>query len=290
MFKATKNSYQVPVDGRFKLSSTSTTPPENSDPKKKLKKKLSSLIEEMGELQNTLYAHNQHSLLLIFQAMDAAGKDGTIRAVMSGINPSGCQVHAFKQPSSKELDHDFLWRTSRCLPERGCIGIFNRSYYEEALVVRVHPGYLKYQHLPYSEQLNTQQFWEQRFQSIRDHEQHLARNGTVVLKFWLNVSKEEQRQRFLSRLNEPEKHWKFSSKDVEERQHWDQYMDAYQQVLANTSRSWAPWYAIPADNKAYMRVSVAKIIVKTLKSLKLEYPKLSQEEYAKFAEMRKRLK
>ena len=290
MFKATKNSYQVPVDGHFKLSSTSTTPPENSDPKKKLKKKLSSLIEEMGELQNTLYAHNQHSLLLVFQAMDAAGKDGTIRAVMSGINPSGCQVHAFKQPSSKELDHDFLWRTSRCLPERGCIGIFNRSYYEEALVVRVHPGYLKYQHLPYSEQLNTQQFWEQRFQSIRDHEQHLARNGTVVLKFWLNVSKEEQRQRFLSRLNEPEKHWKFSSKDVEERQHWDQYMDAYQQVLANTSRSWAPWYAIPADNKAYMRVSVAKIIVKTLKSLKLEYPKLSQEEYAKFAEMRKRLK
>ena len=290
MFKATKNSYRVPVDGRFKLSGTSTTPPENSDSKKKLEKKLNSLIEEMGELQNTLYAHNQHSLLLIFQAMDAAGKDGTIRAVMSGINPSGCQVHAFKQPSSKELDHDFLWRTSRCLPERGCIGIFNRSYYEEALVVRVHPGYLKYQHLPHSEQLNTQQFWEQRFQSIRDHEQHLARNGTVVLKFWLNVSKEEQRQRFLSRLNEPEKHWKFSSKDVEERQHWDQYMDAYQQVLANSSRSWAPWYAIPADNKAYMRVCVAKIIVKTLKSLKLEYPKLSQEEYAKFSEMRKLLK
>lgn len=289
MFKAAKNPYLVPVNGRFKLSKTSTIPPEDHPSRKKLKAQLGKLVEEMGELQNTLYAHNQHSLLLIFQAMDAAGKDGTIRAVMSGINPSGCQVHAFKQPSTEELDHDFLWRTSRSLPERGRIGIFNRSYYEEALVVRVHPGYLKYQHLPDRERLNTEQFWEHRFQSIRDHERHLARNGTVVLKFWLNVSKDEQRQRFLSRLDEPEKHWKFSSRDVEERQHWDQYMDAYEQVLSNTSRPWAPWYAIPADNKAYMRVRVAKIIVKTLKSLNLEYPVLSKEEYAKFAEMRKLL-
>lgn len=290
MFKAKKHIHRVPYKGDFTLSSTSTQPPEAIPSKKKLKLQLGQLVEQMAELQNRLYAHNQQALLLIFQAMDAAGKDGTIRAVTKGINPSGCQVYAFKQPSSEELEHDFLWRSSRCLPERGRIGIFNRSYYEEALVVRVHPGYLKYQHLPDSAQLNSKQFWAQRFQSIRDHEQHLARNGTVVLKFWLNVSKEEQRQRFLSRLDEPEKHWKFSSKDVEERQHWNQYMDAYQQMLSNTSRPWAPWYAIPADNKAYMRVCVAEVIVKTLKSLDLQYPQLSKAEYAKFSEMRQRLK
>jgi PPK2 family polyphosphate:nucleotide phosphotransferase len=249
-----------------------------------LRKELGKLTERLSELQRRFYAHDRHSLLLVFQAMDAAGKDGTVRAVMSGVNPTGCQVFSFKQPSAEERDHDFLWRTSRCLPERGRIGIFNRSYYEEVLVVRVHPEYLQGQQLPEIDDL--EMLWQHRYESIRDHERHLARNGTVILKFWLNVSHEEQRQRFLSRLDEPEKNWKFSAGDVRERGFWKQYMRAYETALSETSRPWAPWYAIPADNKPYMRARVSEIIVRTLESLDLRYPEVSAEERANFDEMR----
>ena len=203
---------------------------------------------------------------------------------MSGINPAGCQVFSFKQPTPEELDHDFLWRTTKCLPERGRIGIFNRSYYEEVLVVRVHPEYLKGQKLP--DGVDLKNIWQQRYESIRDHEKHLARNGTVILKFWLNVSKEEQRQRFLSRIDEPRKNWKFSAGDVHERRFWQDYMAAYEEAINATSRPWAPWYAIPADDKPFMRLSVAEIIVANLKKLDLKYPTVEDKEKARFSEMR----
>jgi PPK2 family polyphosphate:nucleotide phosphotransferase len=283
MFKAVSNDYLVPFDGSFAREAFPTEI-EDKPGKKTLKKELEEEVERLHDLQRVFYAHDRHSLLLVFQAMDAAGKDSTIRAVMSGINPAGCQVFSFKKPTPKELDHDFLWRTTCCLPERGRIGIFNRSYYEEVLVVRVHPEYLKYQQLPAS--LDLSDVWNERFESIRDMEKHLARNGTVILKFWLNVSKEEQRQRFLSRLDEPEKNWKFSTGDVVERGHWDDYMHAYQEALNATSRPWAPWYAIPADDKPYMRLTVARIIRKTLESLALEYPKVDAKEQVRFDEMR----
>ena len=212
------------------------------------------------------------------------GKDGTIRAVMSGVNPAGCQVSSFKVPSKEEIDHDFLWRTTKRLPERGRIGIFNRSYYEEVLVVRVHPEYLKGQRLPEIPPL--EQLWTERYESIREHEKHLARNGTVILKFWLNVSHAEQKERFLSRLDEPEKNWKFSSGDVRERGFWKDYMRAYEDALNATSRPWAPWYAIPADSKSYMRMCVAEIVVATLKGLGLHYPAADAKEQARFDEMR----
>lgn len=285
MFKALKNPYLVPYNGKLQIKDFSTKPPKGAPDKKKRKKLLEELIEEMQDLQRVFYAHDKYALLLIFQAMDAAGKDGTIRAVMSGINPAGCQVFSFKQPTPQELDHDFLWRTTRCLPERGRIGIFNRSYYEETLVVRVHPHYLKSQKLPYS--IDHEKIWQDRYKAIRDHEKHLAQTGTVILKFWLNVSKEEQKNRFFDRLNKPRKNWKFSSGDVTERSFWKDYMEAYEKALNETSRPWAPWYAIPADDKPYMRLSVSEIIVKTLKKLKLQYPSLDAKERAKFSEMRK---
>ena len=208
--------------------------------------------------------------------MDAAGKDSTIRSVMSGINPAGCQVFSFKKPSDKELDHDFLWRTSKCLPERGRIGIFNRSYYEEVLVVKVHPEILGYQNLP--DKINLKTIWQKRYESICEHEKHLARNGTVILKFWLNVSKAEQKNRFLSRIDEQEKHWKWSSADLKERKCWDDYMSAYEDALNATSKSWAPWYAIPADDKPFMRYCVADILKNTLQSLGLKFPSLGVKE------------
>jgi PPK2 family polyphosphate:nucleotide phosphotransferase len=220
--------------------------------------------------------------------MDAAGKDSTIRAVMSGINPAGCQVYSFKQPTPEELDHDFLWRTTRCLPEKGRIGIFNRSYYEEVLIVRVHPQFLDNQKLP--DPVVPDKLWKERYESICDHEKHLARNGMVILKFWLNVSKEEQRQRFLSRLEEPHKNWKFSEADLKERQFWPEYMQAFEDTLNSTSKPWAPWYAIPADDKPYMRLSVAEIIVESLKSLNLKYPTVNDLEKRRFLELTKRLK
>jgi PPK2 family polyphosphate:nucleotide phosphotransferase len=238
-------------------------------------------------LQRVLAAGDRHSVLLVFQAMDAAGKDSTIRSVMQGIDPSGCQVFSFKKPSSLELDHDFLWRTACRFPERGRIGIFNRSQYEEVLVVRVHPKILAYQQLP--GEVNLERIWDERLTSIRQQEEHLARNGTVILKFWLNVSKDEQKKRFLARLDDPAKNWKFEPGDVVERRHWDDYMLAYQEALSATSRPWAPWYAIPADDKPYMQARVASIIIDALQSIGLRYPEPSDEDRAEFAESRAEL-
>ena len=286
MFKAVKSKFLVPFDESFSLSDVSSTS-QSFDPKKDYKKKLNEIVEELHDLQRILYAHDKHALLLIFQAMDAAGKDSTIRAVMSGINPAGCQVFSFKKPSTQELDHDFLWRTNRSLPERGRIGIFNRSYYEEVLVVRVHPSILEFQNLPDKIDLDT--IWQERFESIQDLEKHLARNGTVVIKFWLNVSKEEQKNRFLARIDTQEKNWKWSSSDLKERGHWQDYMQAYEDALRATSKPWAPWYAIPADDKPYMRYSVAKIVKETLESLDLRYPTLDENEREKLSQARAQL-
>ena len=286
MFEAVKNPCLVPFNSDFNLSEASTLN-ENIPDKKTSKKRLEKLVDELDDLQRRLYASDKHSVLLVFQAMDAAGKDSTIRAVMSGVDPAGCQVFSFKQPSSEELDHDFLWRTAKSLPQRGRIGIFNRSYYEEVLVVRVHPEYLGGQKLPF--QVGLDELWQQRYESIRDHEKHLARNGTVVLKFWLNVSRDEQRKRFLSRLDDQRKNWKFSSGDVDESGLWSDYMNAYEQALNATSRPWGPWYAIPADDKPSARLQVAEIIVESLKSLNLEYPKVSERHLKEIGEMRKLL-
>lgn len=231
-------------------------------------------IARLSELQEKLYAQDRWSLLLIFQALDAAGKDSTIKHVMSGINPQGCQVYAFKAPSSEELDHDFLWRTACRLPERGRIGIFNRSYYEEVLVVRVHPELLKEQKLAPS--LITKHLWNERFEDINAFEQYLSRNGVVIRKFFLHVSKEEQRKRFLKRLQEPEKHWKFALRDVQERQHWDDYLRAYEDMIHHTSSSYAPWHVVPADHKWFTRLVVAAVIVDTLEGLGLVYPGMDE--------------
>ena len=285
MFEAAASPYLVTDDGKFRVKHADNAPPKGSPDKKVCKERLAKLTDEISDLQRILYAHDRHAILLIFQAMDAAGKDSTIRAVMSGINPAGCQVFSFKQPTPEELDHDFLWRTAKCLPERGRIGIFNRSYYEEVLAVRVHPDYLKAQKLP--DRVNLKNIWHQRYESIRDHEKHLARNGTVILKFWLNVSRETQRQRFLSRLDEPRKNWKFSAGDVHERTFWKDYMKAYEDTINATSRPWGPWYAIPADDKPFMRFCVAEIIVANLKKLGLKYPAVEDEEKARFSQMRK---
>jgi len=287
MFTAADNHYLVPFDGSFKQNDVPSVPPDGYADKKDLKKKLKNIIVELDELQQILYAHDKYALLLIFQAMDAAGKDSTIRAVMTGINPAGCQVYSFKQPTPEEIDHDFLWRTTKCLPERGRIGIFNRSYYEEVLIVRVFPEFLSGQKLPY--QINVKTIWKERYESICDHEEHLARSGTIILKFWLKVSKEEQKKRFLDRINKPHKNYKFSAYDVEKRQYWDKYMNAYEKAIGSTSRPWAPWYTIPADNKPYMRYIVADTICKNLKQLNMRYPKVNSQEKKRFTEMRKKL-
>ena len=287
MFKAVPSPYLAPFDGSFLVPEAPTSPPEDAPGKKQAKRQLKELVGELDDLQRMLYARNRYAMLLIFQAMDAAGKDSTIRAVMRGVNPAGCQVFSFKQPSAEELDHDTLWRTSLRLPERGRIGVFNRSYYEEVLVVRVHPSILENERLPFVPEPAV--LWQQRFESFREHEQHLARSGTVILKFWLNVSHEQQRQRFLARIDEPHKNWKFSSSDVKERHYWEAYMQAYQDAINATSRPWAPWYAIPADSKPYMRLCVADIIVRSLQSLGLAYPTLGPEEHAELEEMRRLL-
>ena len=288
MYQAVDSPYLVPFDGTFKLKGASTVPPEDAPDKSARKEQLAALVEELSELQHILYAHDHHAVLMIFQAMDAAGKDSTIRAVLSGVDPAGCEVYSFKRPNEHELDHDFLWRTAQCLPQRGRIGVFNRSYYEEVLAVRVHPELLSAQKLPHRPK-NPDELWQQRHESIRDHEKHLARNGTVILKFWLNVSPEEQRDRLLARLEEPAKNWKFEQGDLAERAKWKDYMAAYQDTLNETSRPHAPWYAIPADSKSFMRMTVADILVRTLKSLDLKYPKLAKEELAKFGEMKAQL-
>ena len=285
MFEAPASPYLVPFDGTFRVSEAPTTPA--TDGPRHTGKNRKQNTRNLNRLQRVLAAGDKHALLLIFQAMDAAGKDSTIRAVMQGVDPSGCQVFTFKKPSSLELDHDFLWRTTCRLPERGRIGIFNRSQYEEVLVVRVHPKILDYQKLP--DPIDYDTIWDNRLRSICEQEEHLARNGTVVLKFWLNVSKDEQKRRLLSRLDEPSKNWKFESGDVVERRHWDNYMQAYEDALSATSRPWAPWFSIPADDKPYMQARVAEIIIETLQNIGLKYPEPSDEDRAEFAEARKEL-
>jgi PPK2 family polyphosphate:nucleotide phosphotransferase len=266
---------RVRPSSKVRLKSIDTDSTGSYESKETAQKHLRQGVEELRRMQEMLYAQDQQALLLVFQAMDGAGKDSTIEHVMSGVNPQGCQVFSFKSPSSEELDHDFLWRTAKCLPERGRIGIFNRSYYEETLVVRVHPEYLEKQRLP--RELATDRIWDHRFEDIRNWEKYLTRNGTVIRKFFLHVSKDEQKRRFLARLEEPEKNWKFQPGDVKERALWDDYQRAYEDMLGATSTTYAPWHIIPADHKWFARLAVADIIIDTLRSMKLHYPKLSKE-------------
>lgn len=258
-----------------------------SESKEKARDLLLRGVDSLRDLQDRLYAQSRWGVLLIFQAMDAAGKDGTIKHVMSGINPQGCQVYSFKAPSSEELNHDFLWRTSKCLPERGRIGVFNRSYYEETLIVRVHPKILAGQRLPAS--LLSKRIWKQRFEDIRNFETYLSRNGIVVLKFFLHVSRKEQKRRFMERLDVPDKNWKFSLSDVNERLHWKEYMYAYEEMIRGTATKDAPWYVIPADNKWFTRLAVASAIVEKLDSLKLQYPKVDEAKLSELMAARRAL-
>jgi PPK2 family polyphosphate:nucleotide phosphotransferase len=257
-----------------------------------LKARAVQLLEEntrdLAAAQELLYASDTYSVLIVLQAMDAAGKDGTIKHVMSGVNPQGCQVFSFKQPSAEEIDHNFLWRYMRDLPERGRIGIFNRSYYEDVLVVRVHPEILASQRLPPGNRGNNK-FWNARFDDINAFERHLTRNGTIILKFFLHISKKEQKKRFLERLDREDKHWKFSFSDLKEREYWDDYQEAFEEALTNTSTEWAPWWVIPADHKWVSRALVAGIISRSIHSLGLEMPKLSAQQERQLAEARKRL-
>ncbi|HZV82521.1 MAG TPA: ADP-polyphosphate phosphotransferase [Geobacteraceae bacterium] len=256
--------------------------------KKQYQEILGEHIEEMRALQGLLYAHNRYSVLLIFQAMDAAGKDGAIKHVMSGVNPQGCQVFSFKQPSTEELDHDFLWRTMCRLPERGRIGIFNRSYYEEVLIVRVHPEILYTQGIP-NELLDEKTVWEQRYDSIVDFEKHLHRNGTRIIKFFLHLSQEEQRKRFIERIDKPEKNWKFGQGDIDEMKFWKDYMMAYEECLSETSTKHGPWYVVPADDKENARLIISKVILDTLKGLKMSYPEPTKERREELLSIRKLL-
>lgn len=266
---------QASCKGDFSLQNLSSSFPDATD-KKRQEKGLKKETKKLDLLQQKLYAQDSHSILCVFQAIDAAGKDSTIRSVFGRLNPAGFQVHSFKAPSKEELDHDFLWRTASRLPERGRIGIFNRSYYEETLVVKVHPEYLSSQRL--DAEVNDD-FWQQRYKSIRTHEEHLVANGTVVLKFWLNVSKAEQKQRFLSRLERPEKHWKFSANDLVERGYWEDYMAAYEDCIRHTSTEYAPWYVIPADDKPAMRHEVARIVRRTLEKMDPQFPQLDADDF-----------
>ncbi|MGC6492447.1 MAG: PPK2 family polyphosphate kinase [Myxococcota bacterium] len=278
---------QVPFDGSFRLDTRSTVPASPLRDKV-AKAQLKDTVKAFAEHQRALYAEDRRSLLLIFQAIDAAGKDSTIRAVTRGVNPAGFQIHSFKAPNAEELDHDFLWRTAKRLPERGRIGIFNRSYYEEVLVVRVHPEYLAGQRIDVPDPIDD--LWTRRFEAIRAHERHLADNGTVIMKFFLHVSRDEQARRFLSRLQNPHKNWKFSASDLKERAHWDSYQHAFSEALAATSTPWAPWYVIPADNKPNMRLSVATLIEAQLRTMNLTYPALDAENRARLPEFEAQLK
>ena len=259
----------------------------DSEDKPRAKEALAFGIEALAALQDKLYAQDRWAVLLMFQAMDAAGKDGTIKHVMSGVNPQGCQVYSFKAPSAEDLDHDFLWRCMKYVPERGRIGIFNRSYYEETLVVRVHPEFLDKQTLP--PELVTKDIWKGRFHDIRSFERYLTRNGVVIRKFFLHVSKREQKRRFLERLENPEKNWKFSANDIKERAYWGDYMTAYEDVIRHTSTPEAPWYVVPADNKWFTRIVVAAAVIETLDALKLHYPKVSKEKLKELAATRQAL-
>ncbi|HTP80992.1 MAG TPA: polyphosphate kinase 2 family protein [Bacteroidota bacterium] len=250
-------------------------------------KRLTRDVDEIAKYQDVLYAQDIYAILMIFQAMDAAGKDGAVKHVMSGINPQGCQVYSFKAPSAEELDHDYLWRCMKALPERGRIGIFNRSYYEEVLIVRVHPEMLVRQKLP--PMPKGKKFWKARYDEINDFERYLVRNGILVLKFFLNVSKEEQKRRFLKRIEDADKNWKFSATDSKERGFWDDYMEAYEEAFNHTSTPWAPWYILPADHKWFTRAVVSSILLKTLKSLRMSYPKVTQQHKAELAKIRRQL-
>ena len=278
--------YRIDDGGDFRLKHVD--PADTSGLKSEFKQEAQVLLQQgvqrLSELQDRLYAQNQWALLLIFQAMDAAGKDSTIKHVMSGVNPQGVQVYSFKSPSLEELDHDYLWRCNRCLPERGRVGIFNRSYYEEVLVVRVHPEYLKAQQVP--EQLVTKKIWEERYEDINNFETYLARNGIAVCKFFLHVSREEQKKRFLKRLEDPQKNWKFSAADVKERACWDDYQDAYEQMIRHTAKDIAPWYVVPADHKWFTRLAVAGAVADVMGNLDLQYPTLTPEEKQKLAEQK----
>jgi len=280
--------FLVKEGSKLNLSKHATDFTGDYTDKKQAVKDLQENVARMRELQDVLYAQDVHSLLVIFQAMDAAGKDGAIEHVMSGVNPQGCHVVSFKQPSSEERDHDYLWRHQKALPERGKIGIFNRSHYEEVLVVRVHPEILQSAQME-PELKDDKDIWQKRFRHIRDWEDHLAENGTHILKFFLNVSKDEQKQRFLDRINEPEKNWKFAMGDVKERAHWDEYMKAYTEAMQATSTQNAPWYVIPADKKWFTRLAVSEIIVKKLESLDLHYPVVTEEHKTELIEAKKLL-
>jgi len=292
MKKALKNArrlserYRIDDGRRFKLerSDPGDTGGFKSEDKPRAKEALATGIQALAALQDRLYAQDRWSVLLIFQAMDAAGKDSAIKHVMSGVNPQGCQVYSFKAPSPEELDHDFLWRTTKCLPECGRIGVFNRSYYEEVLVVRVHPEILACQKIP--TELVTKRIWDQRYDSIRDFERHLTRNGVVVRKFFLHLSKDEQLRRFLARLENPDKNWKFAPADVQERDRWDDYMSAYEEMIRETATKDAPWYVIPADNKWYTRLVVAEAVIDALGDLDPEYPKVDKEKRKELAAAR----
>ena len=292
LIKKAKNfskQYRVGNGNNFRLEDyeTKASFKLGSGGKSLINKTLQMGVDALSAMQDILYAQDKWSLLIIFQAMDAAGKDGAIKHVMSGINPQGCQVSSFKAPSSEELDHDFLWRCQKHLPERGRIGIFNRSYYEEVLVVRVHEAILKGQKLP--EKLVTKDIWENRFQDIRNFEKYLDRNGTIVIKFFLNVSKEEQKKRFIERIDDPDKNWKFSATDAKERAYWKDYMHAYEELIKNTSTEKSPWYVIPADNKSYARIAIASAIIYTLDEMELEYPNVSEEKIAELKAIKKAL-
>lgn len=267
-------NYLIPSNTQVDLRQQATRVDPLYQSKDDYKKQLKHNTKQLQKLQELFYAHNRYSLLIIFQAMDAAGKDGAIRHVMSGINPQGCQVHSFKHPSATELEHDFLWRSYCALPERGQIGIFNRSHYEEVLIVKVRPELLAAQNLP-CEHINSDNFWRERYQSIVQSEAHLTRNGTRIIKFFLHISKEEQCRRFLDRIDNPDKHWKFSDADIEQRQHWNTYMNAYSDCLSNTSTDAAPWYLIPADDKKNARLIISNVINQTLSELDLSYPETS---------------
>jgi PPK2 family polyphosphate:nucleotide phosphotransferase len=279
--------YRVEPGEKFKLKDRDTADTAGFKDRKEAKQRLAEGVEKLRDLQEKLYAHDRWALLLIFQAMDAAGKDSTIEHVMSGVNPQGCQVYSFKQPSSEELDHDYLWRTNKCLPERGRIGVFNRSYYEEVLVVRVHQGILAAEKLP--AELVDKDIWKQRYKDINAYERYLAHNGIAILKFFLHVSKEEQRRRFLARLDEPEKNWKFNIGDLAERARWKDYMKAYEEAIQHTATPYAPWVVVPGNKKWFARIIVAATVVDALEELDLKYPKITGSKRRELEQGRKLL-
>lgn len=281
------NKFRIEDGKKFRLKDVDPADTGHWKSKEHAEAALAEGIVRTAELQDKLYAQDSWSLLLIFQALDAAGKDGAVKHVMSGVNPQGCQVHSFKAPTDEELQHDFLWRTTRDLPERGHIGIFNRSYYEEVLIVRVHPEILKSEKTPPS--LVRKDIWDERFEDIRCFERHMARNGTVIRKFFLHLSKKEQKKRFLARLDEPEKNWKFSASDIHERKYWDDYQDAFEDMIRNTATKHAPWYVVPADNKWFTRLVVSTVIVDALESLDLAYPKVDEAKLKELKAARKLL-